>query len=341
MDDFHYTAIIRTLGKAGDKYLETLKSIQRQTCQPKEIIVILPYGYDKPKETIGIERYVYSPKGMVEQRAYGFEICKTDYILSIDDDLYFRENFVESLFLTLVKEDADFVSPCVILSCDKSKCCDISTQCSEEKINTLSNLSRYLLGVSYKRRRKDNFILTVGKTGGFIMNVRETEPLPNLCQSGHGTIVFGKTEAAKSVKFRDEKWVEQTGYALMEDQIFYYKAYVYGFKIVYDRKIVMLHLDANTSITSDKKLSNVYASAKNNLIFWHRFIWKQYKSLGSIISISRRLLFTSAISMLTFCISGGSGKFKAYFKGYRDAVRFLRSNEYNTLSAINFKNDKK
>lgn len=340
MDNFHYTVVIRTLGKAGDKYLETLRSIQRQSCQPDDIIVILPFGYDRPKETLGIERYVNSPKGMVEQRVYGFEICNTNYILSIDDDLYFNEDFVESLYHALIKENADFVSPCVILSTDKNKCKYIHCTNSPQKIFTLSNLTHYLLGVSYIQRRKDNYILTVSKTGGFIMNVRVDEPCPNLCQSGHGTIVFGKTNAARRVEFNDEKWVEKTGYALMEDQIFYYKAFILGFKIVYDPKIVMLHLDANTTITHNKKLANVYASSKNNLVFWHRFIWKQSNSLGSLLSLSRRLFFTLAASALKNCVSKETGIFKTYLRGYRDGILFLNSKEYKSIPEIVFKDNK-
>ena len=54
-----YTAVIRTLGTAGDKYQQLLNSLASQTVKPEEIIVYIAEGYPLPKETIGIERYVY------------------------------------------------------------------------------------------------------------------------------------------------------------------------------------------------------------------------------------------------------------------------------------------
>ena len=64
-----YTAVIRTLGTAGDKYQQLLDSLDRQTIKPSEIIVYIAEGYALPKEKIGKERYVYVKKGMVTQRA--------------------------------------------------------------------------------------------------------------------------------------------------------------------------------------------------------------------------------------------------------------------------------
>ena len=64
-----YTAIIRTLGTAGEKYQKLLNSLMAQTVRPKDIIVYIAEGYPIPKETVGIERYVFVKKGMVAQRA--------------------------------------------------------------------------------------------------------------------------------------------------------------------------------------------------------------------------------------------------------------------------------
>ena len=51
-----YTAVIRTLGTAGEKYQQLLDSLDRQTIKPSEIIVYIAEGYALPKETIGKER---------------------------------------------------------------------------------------------------------------------------------------------------------------------------------------------------------------------------------------------------------------------------------------------
>ena len=107
-----YTAVIRTLGKAGEKYQTLLESLLAQTVAPRNIIVYIAEGYDLPKETVGIERYVYVKKGMVAQRALPYDEVETEYILFLDDDLYFPCDGVEKLYETLLKENAVVVSPC-------------------------------------------------------------------------------------------------------------------------------------------------------------------------------------------------------------------------------------
>ena len=76
-----YTVVIRTLGTAGEYYHRTLNSLIKQTIQPEAIIIYIAEGYSIPKETIGIERYVYVKKGMVAQRALPYNEVNTDYLL--------------------------------------------------------------------------------------------------------------------------------------------------------------------------------------------------------------------------------------------------------------------
>ena len=70
-----YSIVIRTVGKAGEKYQKLLDSIKKLNVQPAEVLVVLPKGYEKPKERLGDEKFVYSEKGMVQQRIGG-ETCK-------------------------------------------------------------------------------------------------------------------------------------------------------------------------------------------------------------------------------------------------------------------------
>ena len=58
----NYSAVIRTLGVAGEKYQILLDSLVAQTVKPNQIIVYIAEGYPIPKETVGIERYVYVKK---------------------------------------------------------------------------------------------------------------------------------------------------------------------------------------------------------------------------------------------------------------------------------------
>ena len=105
-----YCACIRTLGKAGDKYQILLDSLKRQTIQPKKILVYIPYGYELPKETIGVEQYVRCEKGMVHQRSLPFDEVDTIWIFFLDDDVFMEDDTVERLFSGLEAEHGDAIS---------------------------------------------------------------------------------------------------------------------------------------------------------------------------------------------------------------------------------------
>lgn len=115
-----YTAVIRTLGTAGEKYQTLLDSLNRQTVQPSKILVYIAEGYAIPKETIGKELYIYVKKGMVAQRALPYNEVTTEYIIFLDDDVYLPETAVERLYQYLVDNDADVISPDVFPNAERS-----------------------------------------------------------------------------------------------------------------------------------------------------------------------------------------------------------------------------
>ena len=96
MDTFNYSIVIRTLGNTGDKYLQMLRTIERQTVKPLEILVVIPEGYSLDHQ-LGTERIIRSEKGMVTQRAVGIMEAKGEYLLVLDDDLDFPPNFAEQM----------------------------------------------------------------------------------------------------------------------------------------------------------------------------------------------------------------------------------------------------
>ena len=98
-----YSVIIRTTGKAGEKYRQLLRSIAALEPKPREVIVVLPQGYDLPEDRLGWETFYFCPKGMVIQRLYGIARCKTPYALISDDDIAFGPDFVEKLHRPLAE----------------------------------------------------------------------------------------------------------------------------------------------------------------------------------------------------------------------------------------------
>ena len=72
-----YSVIIRTTGRAGEKYRRLLSSIEALEPRPREVIVVLPEGYGLPSDRLGWESFYFCPKGMVIQRLHGIAMCKT------------------------------------------------------------------------------------------------------------------------------------------------------------------------------------------------------------------------------------------------------------------------
>lgn len=325
-----YTVTIRTLGTAGEKYQKTLDSIKGQTIQPKEIIIVLPYGYKEPKEKLGYERFVCSEKGMICQRIMGINLCSTELILAIDDDVEFKSDFIESLIRTLQTTKADFVSP-IVRDVNYS---NISKK--KDNILSISNIKGWLMGISYKAYLKSDYLIEINRSGGFIVNTNVIENKQYYNQSGHGTCVFGKTQNLKDIRFEEEMWLQDTKYALPDDMVMYYKIFLYGNKIAMNRNVEFIHLDAGSSLMNvDKKLNNIFASARNGLIFWYKFVYTQRdKKLLSILCFIRRIFFTCLFSFIKGVIYLDFKQFRTYIKAYIDGFKYIKSDKYKPLKII-------
>ena len=106
-----YSVVIRTLGTSGEKYHSLLKSVKSQTVQPREVVVVMARGYTLPPFHIENERVVWTRKGMINQRQVGFEESKSPYLLVLDDDISFENDFVEKMFRQMQSTGADCIFP--------------------------------------------------------------------------------------------------------------------------------------------------------------------------------------------------------------------------------------
>ena len=61
MKEIDYSVVIRTTGKAHEKYQALLNSIDSLTTKPVDVIVVLPEGYDLPQEQLGYENFYFCP----------------------------------------------------------------------------------------------------------------------------------------------------------------------------------------------------------------------------------------------------------------------------------------
>ena len=199
-----YSACIRTLGKAGEKYQILLDSLKRQTIQPRKILVYIPCGYDLPKGTIGIEQYVRSEKGMVHQRSLPFDEVDTTWILFLDDDVYMEDDAVERLFAGLEAEHGDAISANVF------------------RIQESGWRGRLRAAIWFTFPRcDDGWSIKLWHNGSHTYNNHPSKPvLPS--QSAAGLTVLIRKDVFLSVHFEDERWMDDFRYPLGEDRALAY-----------------------------------------------------------------------------------------------------------------------
>lgn len=315
-----YTAIIRTLGKAGEKYQQLLDSLIVQTIRPTKIIVYIAEGFPLPKETVGMEEYVYVKKGMVAQRALPYKEVETEYILFLDDDLTFPADFVEHLYKHLVKEKADIISPNVYPNAEMS---------------TLGKIMMAVSGRMLPRYNDKIWGYKVMRNAGYSYNAHPTADIYWSQTNAGACFLCSKVNFLK-IHFEDEIWLDKLKYALGEDQIMYYKMYLMGLKQLTLYRSGIKHLDAgnNTLKNKEKEWRLIYSDFYFKTVFWHRFIYLPEKSFvkraWSRICIGYAFAFTLIISLVKW----NFGIFRIKKSAMRDALRFVRSKEYKKIPLI-------
>lgn len=313
-----YTAVIRTLGRAGEKYQTLLDSLVSQTIPPKAIIVYIAEGYPVPAETVGIERYVYVKKGMVAQRALRYDEVDTEYMLFLDDDLYLPEDFVQTMYNELRDNDGDVISPDIYPNHERC---------------LLQEILMLLSGRMMARRVPDLWGYKVLRTGGYSYRKKiDKKVYPS--QTNAGACFFCKKNDFLNVSFEEESWLDESRYPVGEDQVMYYKMYLSGLKVLTSYNSGIKHLDAGANLTKEKEKMLIYSDFRFKTIFWHRFIFRPdkhfYLKVWDCICIGYAFVFSCIVSLLKlqFAI------FVVKYNSIRDAIYYLRSAEYKSLSII-------
>ena len=314
-----YTAVIRTLGTAGEKYQILLDSLNQQTIQPSKILVYIAEGYAIPKETIGKEQYIYVKKGMVAQRALPYYEVDTEFILFLDDDLFLPDNFVEKMFFSLKKNHADVISPDVYPNAERP---------FREKCMMM------ISGRMLARKDDGKWGYKVMRNSGYSYN-NNPKPGAYWSQTNAGSCFFCRKSDFLRIHFEDELWMDRLKYALGDDQIMYYKMYLSGLRQLTLFHCGIKHLDAGSSMMNeDKERMLIYSDFRFKTIFWHRFIYKPDKSflsrIWSVICLGHALGFTLFISM----IKCNFGILRLKYKAIKEACQFINSEEYKNLPLI-------
>lgn len=313
-----YTAVIRTLGTAGEKYQRLLDSLNQQTLSPQKIRVYIAEGYPLPKETIGKEKYIYVKKGMVAQRALPYDEVDTEYMLFLDDDLEFPPNTVEEMFKELQIHNADVISPDIFPNAERPL--------KAELMMTLS-------GRMFARRFDNVWGYKVMRTAGYSYNKNQKEEV-YLSQTNAGACFLCKKNDFLKIRFEEELWMDSMSYALGDDQVMYYKMYCCGLKQLTWYKHQFVHLDAGGNMTPEKEQKRLYGDMFFKNVFWHRFIYTPEKSifakLWDILCITYYLTFTLFMSLIKCELRILRTKWRSLL----DAYKFLHSEEYKSLPRI-------
>ena len=320
-----YSVIIRTIGKAGEKYQKLLDSITLLVPQPKEVIVVLPEGFDKPAERLGWETFYYSPKGMVSQRMYGIKLCKTPYALILDDDIVFDSDFVQKLHAPIELGLASLSSgPLYSFLPEKGIRAFINTV-TGAAAPTIFHKERYVsvlrtAGYSYNRH------LLPEK-----MRFYETQSLA-------GTCFYAEIAAMKKVGFDEEKWIDANGYSAYEDQTMFYKAWLRDIRTVVVSDAFYEHQDDKTSTKNNKQVVT-RCLIINRIVFWHRFIYRMEKNFFAKAWARTAFAYRMTWLRLWACIDFARGRYKKedvelVFKACREGWNYVKSEEYHSLPAV-------
>ena len=316
-----YSVIIRTTGKAEEKYRQLLKSIAGLEPQPREVIVVLPEGYDLPKDRLGWETFCFCPKGMVIQRLYGIAQCKTAYALISDDDIAFGPDFVQKLHRPL-EEGKYSISAGPLTEFFPGK-----------GLPTIMSILTGASGPTLFHRERYN---TVWRTTGYSFNRNlETGKLYET-QSAAWTCFYADVEKLRSIRFEDELWLDKNGYSAHDDTAMFYKAWLRGVTPVIVADALYQHLDARTSTRANMEKA-LYATGFNDVVFWHRFLSGEnpLEKCWSRLCIWYRFSTQWLYNRLNLLRKRTTmAEIHAFQQGIRDGWAWVESEEYTALPPI-------
>lgn len=315
---FSYCVAIRTLGTAGEKYLSTLKSAQSQTIPPKKILVYIAEGYNLPKETIGIEQYIYVKKGMVAQRALPYNEVDTEYILLLDDDLSFPPDMVEKLYNGLCEYNADCISPNTFPNHEMSLF---------QKI--MAGWCSFTFPMFSKK-----WAFRIRRNASYSYNNHPTKDI-YLSQSAAGPCSLWKKSVYQTIHFEDELFLDTFKYPLGEDFLFFNKLFKNGYKLLVHYNTGIKHLDGKTGhvkATVEKQI----AAGKIDYLLWHRACYNlktnsTWDKILCLWSFFLKIFIKFSFILTVKILKGKLTESFYYIKGLRQGKQFTQSAEYKKI----------
>ena len=324
MERLSYSVVIRTTGKAGEKYARLLASIEALEPRPQEVIVVLPDGYDLPPERLGWETFHFCPKGMVTQRLFGIRVCRTPYALICDDDVTFAPDFVKKL-AGPVLDDSFGLSAGPLLEFFPPK-----------GIQTLF----WALGAAAVPAHNPNAPYTAMlRSTGYVYNRKiDLEHMRIYeAQSAPWTCFFADIEKLRSIRMEDELWLDKLGYSAHDDTVMFYKAWLRGIRTAIVSTAAYQHLDGKTS-TRGRPVQVKRSMGFTRTVLWHRFFYQRASlpgKLWAVLCYSYRTLFQFLVDLVRCCIGKRPlTECKAFVEGVGIALKWMKTEDYKTLAPL-------
>lgn len=311
MPDFRYSVAIRTLGKGGEKYVEELKSIARQTIQPEKVVVYIAEGYKLPDFRIGAEEYVYVKKGMVAQRALDYTEIDSPYILLLDDDVYLPDNAVEILASELFEGRSDVIA---------------ADTFHPQNNNWRGVVYDWLTSMFYPHYgEKWAFKVLRNASCSYHGNPRKRY-YPT--QTAAGPASLWKKSTMLSIHYKDELWLDEMGFAWGDDQLMFNKAFRNGHKLLVSYDCGIVHLDAKSaSSKKDSSADRWYRRAMSQFLIWYRSCYNLSNN-GNMERLLCRISFCSkalqglVAHIAMACLTLRPEVVGAYLRGLEDGRKY-------------------
>ena len=159
-------------------------------------------------------------------------------------------------------------------------------------------------------------------------------------ESAAGACCLCKKNVYKAIHFEDERWLEVMKFPAGEDQLFYYKMHLMGYKVLMAQNVGIIHLDAQAGqrpTRSDK----MYMQKMNHFSVWYRTIYN-IRSKGCIektkcvLAFGWRCLF-GILTLPLEAIHYKKIRFMwDYFRGLWAGYKYVRSDEYKAIPPFDY-----
>ena len=150
-------------------------------------------------------------------------------------------------------------------------------------------------------------------------------------QSSAFTCLLCRKEAYKAIHFEDEKWIDHFKYALGDDQLFFYKLYLYGYNILIHYKCGITHLDAQSGNNKNYREAHLNTIILRFIIWWrtrYSIQKKRREKLFCILSFGGANLIYLSYSIIHFIVKRKWYILSDLWIGNRKGYEYVHSDEY-------------